>query len=217
MHVLSLPLAFILSQDQTLHCKNCLFFTFRAPYPAPFDSSSCPPPRLRAAADTRYLSLLIRFNVLSLPHHRVFNNPVFRRKRMQRYNLFRNRQNIFLPFSSQSGATGCRSAPWAMKKIFGQPPERPPTACTQAAFGGGNSKNQPTDRPRRGISATSRCCTMVYAAKTGLQARRKGRGTAPTAHGAGQKRTETQHADTQAATTAKAAQPNDTQNIRGRL
>ena len=29
LHVLSLPLAFILSQDQTLHCKNCLFrFTF---------------------------------------------------------------------------------------------------------------------------------------------------------------------------------------------
>ena len=35
LHVLSLPLAFILSQDQTLHCKNCLFL--------PFDSSSCPP------------------------------------------------------------------------------------------------------------------------------------------------------------------------------
>ena len=34
LHVLSLPLAFILSQDQTLHCKNCSF-TF-------FDSSSCP-------------------------------------------------------------------------------------------------------------------------------------------------------------------------------
>ena len=25
LHVLSLPLAFILSQDQTLHCKNCFF------------------------------------------------------------------------------------------------------------------------------------------------------------------------------------------------
>ena len=33
LHVLSLPLAFILSQDQTLHCKNCSFL--------PFDSSSC--------------------------------------------------------------------------------------------------------------------------------------------------------------------------------
>ena len=34
LHVLSLPLAFILSQDQTLHCKNCSFYLF--------DSSSCP-------------------------------------------------------------------------------------------------------------------------------------------------------------------------------
>ena len=33
LHVLSLPLAFILSQDQTLHCKNCSFYLF--------DSSSC--------------------------------------------------------------------------------------------------------------------------------------------------------------------------------
>ena len=47
LHVLSLPLAFILSQDQTLHCKNCSF-TF-------LDSSSCPPPYLNTAADTRYL------------------------------------------------------------------------------------------------------------------------------------------------------------------
>ena len=31
LHVLGLPLAFILSQDQTLHCKNCLLL--------PFDSS----------------------------------------------------------------------------------------------------------------------------------------------------------------------------------
>ena len=36
LHVLSLPLAFILSQDQTLHCKNCSLYLL--------DSSSCPPP-----------------------------------------------------------------------------------------------------------------------------------------------------------------------------
>jgi hypothetical protein len=29
LHVLSLPLAFILSQDQTLHCKCCLILTFK--------------------------------------------------------------------------------------------------------------------------------------------------------------------------------------------
>ena len=60
LHVLGLPLAFILSQDQTLHCKNCLLL--------PFDSSSCL--RTRAtpdASDTRYLIFPIRFNVLALP------------------------------------------------------------------------------------------------------------------------------------------------------
>ena len=48
LHVLSLPLAFILSQDQTLHCKNCLLSTF--------DSSrvSASRPRLKDS-DTRYL------------------------------------------------------------------------------------------------------------------------------------------------------------------
>ena len=29
LHVLSLPLAFILSQDQTLHCKCCLKLTIK--------------------------------------------------------------------------------------------------------------------------------------------------------------------------------------------
>ena len=49
LHVLSLPLAFILSQDQTLHCKNCsLRFTvyrlLSTVSPLTFiDSSSCPP------------------------------------------------------------------------------------------------------------------------------------------------------------------------------
>ena len=59
LHVLGLPLAFILSQDQTLHCKNCLLL--------PFDSSSCLRTRPRPdASDTRYLIFPIRFNVLSL-------------------------------------------------------------------------------------------------------------------------------------------------------
>ena len=76
LHVLSLPLAFILSQDQTLHCKNCSFYLLT---------------RLRVylipkhKTDTRYLSLLIRFNVLASP----------RGKRLQKYNLFPFYQNIF--------------------------------------------------------------------------------------------------------------------------
>ena len=47
LHVLSLPLAFILSQDQTLHCKNCSFYLL--------DSSPYPPPYLNRTGDTRYL------------------------------------------------------------------------------------------------------------------------------------------------------------------
>ena len=33
LHVLSLPLAFILSQDQTLHCKNLFFYLFTKTFP----------------------------------------------------------------------------------------------------------------------------------------------------------------------------------------
>ena len=66
LHVLSLPLAFILSQDQTLHCKNCSF-TF-------IDSSPYPPPYLYMVGDTRYLFLLIRFKLLLLS---FFQQPPF--------------------------------------------------------------------------------------------------------------------------------------------
>ena len=77
LHVLSLPLAFILSQDQTLHCKNCSFYLL--------DSSSCLIHICYMYADTRYLFLLIRFKQLSFSG----------RKRLQKYNLFSFRQNIF--------------------------------------------------------------------------------------------------------------------------
>ena len=92
LHVLSLPLAFILSQDQTLHCKNCslrfyvsrlMFYVLRSPLTSLT--------RLRVLIisyimiDTRYLFLLIRFYELSFSG----------RKRLQRYNHFQNYQNIF--------------------------------------------------------------------------------------------------------------------------
>ena len=111
LHVLSLPLAFILSQDQTLHCKNCslrftvysLRFTVYCPPSASylFDSSSCLTHIQYMYADTRYLFLLIRFKSLSfIPRGLDFSTaPFFRRKRMQRYNHFPNRQNIFSLFS----------------------------------------------------------------------------------------------------------------------
>ena len=56
LHVLSLPLAFILSQDQTLHCKNCLFFLT-------FDSSVSLGPALRSLGHT--LSLDLRISTFS--------------------------------------------------------------------------------------------------------------------------------------------------------
>ena len=82
LHVLSLPLAFILSQDQTLHCKNCLFYLLT---------------RLRVT----YISIYVSRHTLSLSSHlfqttvAFFQPPFFRRKRMQRYNHFPNCKNIF--------------------------------------------------------------------------------------------------------------------------
>ena len=78
LHVLSLPLAFILSQDQTLHCKNCSlrFTVYRLLFtvsPLTFiDSSSCPHYTLYIMIDTRYLYLLIRFKLLALFQHPLF-------------------------------------------------------------------------------------------------------------------------------------------------
>ena len=48
LHVLSLPLAFILSQDQTLHCKNCFFLPL---------TRSCPTRRPRRLGVRHTLSL----------------------------------------------------------------------------------------------------------------------------------------------------------------
>ena len=68
LHVLSLPLAFILSQDQTLHCKNCLFFQpltrlRRAPRPA--------------GSPTHAISCFQNFKVLLLSPEPPQGRPVF--------------------------------------------------------------------------------------------------------------------------------------------
>ena len=91
LHVLSLPLAFILSQDQTLHCKNCFVL--------PFDSSSCRT-HIYICMPTHAISF---FSSVS-NNTRFFQPPFFRRKRMQRYNLFPIRQNIF----SEKCVSACR-------------------------------------------------------------------------------------------------------------
>ena len=98
LHVLSLPLAFILSQDQTLHCKNCLYLPFELSFNAflrlgnasklpllsllrnGLDSSPCPPPCQNRMVDTRYLYLLIRFKFLSPPPRRLSLHAVFSSK-----------------------------------------------------------------------------------------------------------------------------------------
>ena len=59
LHVLSLPLAFILSQDQTLHCKNCLFIL-----PLTRLVSLLPP---RDRSRTHAISMSQNFYVLSFP------------------------------------------------------------------------------------------------------------------------------------------------------
>ena len=60
LHVLGLPLAFILSQDQTLHCKNCFFLPLtRLVSHRPASPDWC--------CDTRYLIFQILLKVLSLP------------------------------------------------------------------------------------------------------------------------------------------------------
>ena len=85
LHVLGLPLAFILSQDQTLHCKNCSLT---------FDSSRVSQPASADRYDTRYL-LSHSFNVLFfLPE------VIASRKRVQRYDLFPFPQNFFSCFSN---------------------------------------------------------------------------------------------------------------------
>ena len=59
LHVLSLPLAFILSQDQTLHCKNCLLIL-----PLTRLVSLLPP---RDRSRTHAISMSQNFYVLSFP------------------------------------------------------------------------------------------------------------------------------------------------------
>ena len=88
LHVLSLPLAFILSQDQTLHCMNC----FSVP-----KLVRCPSPAAPAGSLTHAVSRSHHFNVLGFLG-RLRREAFFRRKRVQRYDLFPFRQIFFSLF-----------------------------------------------------------------------------------------------------------------------
>ena len=71
LHVLSLPLAFILSQDQTLHCKNCSFYLLTRLVSTSYHYKMF---------DTRYLYLLIRFKFLSPSFSTTFSTSRFSSK-----------------------------------------------------------------------------------------------------------------------------------------
>ena len=58
LHVLSLPLAFILSQDQTLHCIMFLYFQF--------DADTYNPSKELTLLDKLYFSVLASCTVISL-------------------------------------------------------------------------------------------------------------------------------------------------------
>ena len=96
LHVLGLPLAFILSQDQTLHCKNFSFFTF---------DSSCPQPRPSKASDTRYL--LFHPFQCTVASSRLFNHTVFPSKASAKIQPFSKLTNFFSPHNGFSILSRC--------------------------------------------------------------------------------------------------------------
>ena len=103
LHVLSLPLAFILSQDQTLHCKNCSFYLLELPFNAFLRPGNVSLPTslspLRNALDSSRVCTLF-FIVCQTHAISSFSSlSTYSRlqlgKRVQKYNLFPNNQNIF--------------------------------------------------------------------------------------------------------------------------
>ena len=105
LHVLSLPLAFILSQDQTLHCKNFLnrlLFLWLVLVSR----------RTPCARPTHAISFSICFKSLSPSSLSglFFNTPFFCRKRLQRYDHFPFPQNYFCTKSKAPVCIICISA-----------------------------------------------------------------------------------------------------------
>ena len=88
LHVLGLPLAFILSQDQTLHCKNCLLLPLTRLRVSASGLPRMPP--THAISSFPFVSMFLRLLSRAVPCGAF---PC--RKRVQRYDLFPNRQNFF--------------------------------------------------------------------------------------------------------------------------
>ena len=105
LHVLSLPLAFILSQDQTLHCKNCSF-TFLT--------------RLRVS----HISLYVCRHTLSLSSHpfqislAFFSTAVFSAKADAKIQPFSNTPKYFFKKFLSVMPTALSYSAMHLKKIF---------------------------------------------------------------------------------------------------
>ena len=95
LHVLGLPLAFILSQDQTLHCKNCSRNLLTR---LVSETPGCPQdPSTHAISLVPFLS-----NYSRLPFRSgTPRGASLSRKRVQRYEHFPIRQNFFSLFSTE--------------------------------------------------------------------------------------------------------------------
>ena len=114
LHVLSLPLAFILSQDQTLHCKNCFVL--------PFDSSSCRI-HIYICMPTHAISF---FSSVS-NNTRFFSTAVFSAKADAKIQPFSNTPKYFFKKFLSVMPTALSYSAMRLKKIFthrGFPPRK---------------------------------------------------------------------------------------------
>ena len=118
LHVLGLPLAFILSQDQTLHCKNC-FVTL--------DSSRVTPAGRAGGLSTHAISLVpFLSNYSRLPS--CSGTPSGRlplSKAGAKIRTFSNPPKFFFTFSPRFNSTSCSTA---VKKsnFFSRRPQKAP-------------------------------------------------------------------------------------------
>ena len=104
LHVLGLPLAFILSQDQTLHCKNCLYLLL------PLTRLVSPAAASPQPSDTRYLIFPILFNVLSLPRRPSLAGCVSLSKAGAKIQPFSKPPKFFFAFFPDFSSNRCPSA-----------------------------------------------------------------------------------------------------------
>ncbi len=137
LHVLSLPLAFILSQDQTLHCKNCCFYLL--------DSSSCLT-HIYICMPTHAISF---FSSVS-NNCRLFSTPVFWAKADAKIQPFSEQAKYFFKKNRTVSGTRCQSAATGRKNFRRAPPDSP---AKRPRRGPGLAKNGPSGAKKRKTGA----------------------------------------------------------------